>query len=76
VIERALILHPGERLGPAQLREPLAGAERGERDALADALERADGDKRRAAELLGVSYRTLARKVRQHDLEGFPRYRR
>ena len=76
VLERALILHPGERLGPAQLREPLAGAERGERDSLADALERADGDKHRAAELLGLSYRTLARKVRQHDLEGFPRYRR
>jgi DNA-binding NtrC family response regulator len=76
VLERASILHPGERLGPAQLRDPLAGAERGERDELADALERTDGDKRRAAELLGVSYRTLARKVRQHDLEGFPRYRR
>jgi DNA-binding NtrC family response regulator len=76
VLERTVILHPGERIGPAQLRGPLAGAERGERDEVAEALERAAGDKRRAAELLGVSYRTLARKVRQHDLEGFPRYRR
>ena len=76
VLERALILHPGERLGPPQLREPLAGAEGGERELVADALERAQGDKRRAAELLGVSYRTLARKVRRHDLEGYPRYRR
>jgi len=46
-----------------------------ERERLRRALVEADGDKRRAAELLGLSYRTLQRKVRQHDLEGVPHYR-
>jgi DNA-binding NtrC family response regulator len=76
VLERALILHPGTRLATAELREALSGAEHGERDEVAAALEEAAGDKHRAAELLGISYRTLARKVRQHDLQGYPRYRR
>jgi DNA-binding NtrC family response regulator len=76
VLERALILHPGGRLAVGELRGALAGAEAGERDVVAAALEQAAGDKHRAAELLGVSYRTLARKVRQHDLQGYPRYRR
>ncbi len=46
-----------------------------ERQRLRDALLEADGDKRRAAEILGTSYRTLQRKVRELDLEGFPKYR-
>ena len=29
----------------------------------------------RAAEILGTSYRTLQRRVRELDLEGYPRYR-
>jgi len=40
-----------------------------------EALVAADGDKRRAAEILGMSYRTLLRKVRELDLEGVPKYR-
>jgi DNA-binding NtrC family response regulator len=40
-----------------------------------EALVEADGDKRRAAEILGMSYRALLRKVKEHDLEGVPRYR-
>jgi hypothetical protein len=28
-----------------------------------------------AAEILGMSYRTVLRKVREHDLEGVPKYR-
>jgi DNA-binding NtrC family response regulator len=76
VLERAVILHPGSRLGVAEIREALLGAEQGEKQQVEDALEQAEGDKRRAAELLGTSYRTLLRKVRQYDLEGFPRYRR
>ena len=52
------------------------GGEPSERERLRRALVEADGDKRRAAELLGVSYRTLQRKVRHHDLEGVPHYRR
>jgi transcriptional regulator with GAF, ATPase, and Fis domain len=47
----------------------------GEREAVRRALVAAGGDKRRAAEILGVSYRTLQRRVREHDLEGVPKYR-
>ena len=51
------------------------GEAAGEREAVRRALVAAGGDKRRAAEILGVSYRTLQRRVREHDLEGVPRYR-
>jgi DNA-binding NtrC family response regulator len=76
VLERAAILHPGERLGALELKEAMVGAEQGERQQLEEALEKSGGDKRRAAAQLGLSYRTLLRKVRLYDLEGFPRYRR
>jgi len=76
VLERAAILRPGGRLGASDVEEALSGAEQGDRRQLEEALERFDGDKRRAAEELGISYRTLLRRVRQYDLEGFPRYRR
>jgi DNA-binding NtrC family response regulator len=76
VLERAAILHPGGRLGAAEVKEAMLGAELGERQQVEEALERSGGDKRRAASQLGMSYRTLLRKVRQYDLEGFPRYRR
>jgi DNA-binding NtrC family response regulator len=76
VLERAVILRAGGRLGVAEVEEALSGAEQGERRQLEEALERAGGDKRLAAEELGISYRTLLRRVRQYDLEGFPRYRR
>ncbi len=76
VLERAVILGEGERLGAGDLRALLAGpASEGDREAVRQALTEAGGDKRRAAELLGVSYRTLQRKVREHDLEGVPKYR-
>jgi transcriptional regulator with GAF, ATPase, and Fis domain len=39
------------------------------------ALKEADGDKHDAARILGVSYRTLQRRVKQYDLEGYPKYR-
>ena len=76
VLERAAILRPGGRLGTAEVEEALSGAEQGDRRQIEEALERADGDKRRAAAELGVSYRTLLRRVRQYDLEGYPRYRK
>jgi len=67
-------------LGPGAVDEPGAEAGRGEpaadeREAVRRALVAAGGDKRRAAEMLGISYRTLQRRVRAHDLEGVPRYR-
>ena len=72
-----MILHPGERLGAAELGPLLAPGEREEEEPtrLRRALEQSGGDKRRAAAQLGWSYRTLLRKVREHDLAGFPKYR-
>ena len=81
VLERAVILAEGSRLDRADLEPllaPLEDPEREERDeraTLRRALVEADGDKMRAAEILGISYRTLQRRVKAHDLEGVPRYR-
>ncbi|PYQ56788.1 MAG: transcriptional regulator [Acidobacteria bacterium] len=76
VLERAVILAEGPAIRAADLRpllRPLAGS--GERERVRQALIEAAGDKRRAAEILGMSYRALLRKVKEHDLEGVPRYR-
>src|SRR5579864_8451312 len=81
VLERALIMVDGPELHAADLL-PLLGAAAapsdlpgGERDRLRQALIDAAGDKRQAAGLLGISYRALLRKVKEHDLEGVPKYR-
>jgi DNA-binding NtrC family response regulator len=42
---------------------------------LRQALRDAGGDKRVAATALGMSYRTLLRRIEAHDLKGYPRYR-
>jgi DNA-binding NtrC family response regulator len=63
VLERAVILSETPAIRAA------------ERDKLRQALIEADGDKHRAAGILGISYRALLRKVKEHDLEGVPRYR-
>ena len=76
LLERAVILSERPRLSAAELRPllaPVPGDD--DRQQLRRALEEADGDKRRAAELLGVSYRTVLRRVAEYDLGGFPRYR-
>src|SRR3954451_12966340 len=76
VLERAVILAEGPALLATDLRpllRPLAGP--GERERIRQALIEAAGDKRRAAEMLAMSYRTLLRKVKEHDLEGVPKYR-
>ncbi|GMU63990.1 MAG: sigma-54-dependent Fis family transcriptional regulator [Acidobacteriota bacterium] len=88
VLERAVILHPGERLGAGAIEALLApgsAEERSEptpaRDApddaerVREALRAAAGDRHRAAAALGISYRTLLRRIREHDLAGFPDYR-
>ena len=46
-----------------------------EEDSIRQALIETDGDKKSAAERLSISYRTLQRKIREFDLEGFPHYR-
>jgi len=80
VLERAVILHPGERLGAneveALLAQSAAGEEATEHERLRAALEAAGGDKRRAAAALGWSYRKVLARVKELDLNGFPRYRR
>ena len=89
LLERAVILADDGRLDVAELQTLLEpGRERTvptsddpgetewpERERLKDVRRRTDGDKKAAAEALKMSYRTLQRKIRQHDLEGFPKYR-
>jgi DNA-binding NtrC family response regulator len=90
VLERAVILAEGPRLSAEMLQpwlEPLAAsADRTEgekvgggpgerRERLRRALIDCQGDKQRAAEQLGWSYRTLQRRVQEYDLEGVPQYR-
>ncbi|HLX10174.1 MAG TPA: sigma-54 dependent transcriptional regulator [Thermoanaerobaculia bacterium] len=81
LLERAVILGDGPELSPADLQSllgssaappPIAEAER---DRLRQALIDSAGDKRRAADRLGISYRALLKKVKEHDLEGVPKYR-
>jgi DNA-binding NtrC family response regulator len=76
ILERAVILSEGPTLRAADLR-PLLHllSPSGERDRVKQALIDTGGDKKKAADLLGMSYRTLQRKVKEHDLEGVPRYR-
>ena len=76
VLERAVILTEGPRIEAADLEPLLAPLEEaGERDRIKRALDEASGDRERAAELLGVSRRTLQRRIRRHDLGGYPEYR-
>ena len=76
VLERAIILAEDRQLRGGDL-APLLETDPppSERLRLRRALSAAGGDKRQAAEELGISYRTLQRKVRELDLEGFPKYR-
>ena len=46
-----------------------------ELERLRRALRESGGDKRSAATALGMSYRTLLRRIEEHDLKGYPRYR-
>ena len=76
VVERAVILSEDGTVGRAELEEliePLAKND--EREQLKALLLETNGDKHAAAQRLGVSYRTVQRRIRQYDLEGFPQYR-
>lgn len=78
LLERAVILADGPRLGAADLESLLAaggGRDETARAELCAALDRAGGDRHKAAELLGVSVRTLQRRIKRHELEGYPDYR-
>jgi DNA-binding NtrC family response regulator len=76
-LERALILSEGGVLGEKELRGILTPttSKRDWEGKIRHALAATGGDKQQAAESLGVSYRSLQRKIRQLDLEGFPKYR-
>ncbi len=76
LLERAFILADGPTLNGADVRALLSQSDRrAEVERLRQALREADGDKKRAAELLEMSYSTLLRRVKEHDLEGYPKYR-
>lgn len=76
LLERALILCESASLSRSDLRALMGKAGGGsEKQRVELALLEAAGDKRRAAELLGISYRTVLRRVRAYGLEGYPRYR-
>jgi len=84
VIERAILLEPGDRLGPKVLADllrppsrsadPFALPEGGvnlaelERELIREALERAGGNRTRAAELLGLTRDTLRYRLEKFDL--------
>jgi DNA-binding NtrC family response regulator len=89
-LERAVILADGPELPAADLLALLgAGAPvppslpaagpgappAADRERVHQALVATGGDKRLAAELLGIGYRALLKKVKDYDLEGVPRYR-
>lgn len=75
LLERALILSEGPRLDAPQLAPLLRQVAVDEAAAVRQALHATGGDKQAAASRLGISYRTLQRKVKQFDLEGVPKYR-
>ena len=76
VLERAVILHPGGTVRTADLALLLGGPEGDDEPGrIRRALEATDGDRHRAASLLGMSVRSLQRRIRELDLGGVPRYR-
>jgi DNA-binding NtrC family response regulator len=74
VLERAAIVAEGESLSVTDLAGPAAPpgstTADGERNRIAAALEAAAGDHQQAAHALGISYRTLMRRLDQYDLRG------
>jgi transcriptional regulator with AAA-type ATPase domain/tetratricopeptide (TPR) repeat protein len=77
VMKRVAALHPGEGEIAAQVllpflsherREPAPGAPLDGRAAILDAMERAGGNRSRAAELLGVSRKTFYARLKRHDI--------
>ena len=76
VLERAMIVNDSARLGAAEVRPLLSALGGGnDRQRVCEALSQSKGDKRQAAGLLGISYRTLQRRIKEYDLGGFPEYR-
>ena len=55
--------------GDARAIEPLLSLRDRERDAIVDALDRVGGNRRKAADILGISARTLYRKLKEYGIE-------
>lgn len=86
VLERCLILGERSSLDRPELEgvvgkrssappTPELAPDDSEREKVRAALRASGGDKTQAAAALGISYRTLLRRVRELDLEGYPKYR-
>ena len=73
-VERALILSDGS-WQKSDIDLLLQDEEESLEDRIRQALLDTDGDKKEAAGLLDMSYRTLQRRIKELDLEGFPKYR-
>ncbi len=68
--------HPANSQDPAAIRvpenaaiEPLPSLKDREREAIEQALDRVGGNRRKAAAILGISTRTLYRKLNEYDLQ-------
>lgn len=76
VVTTAAVLSETYEIGPAclpaEMREPgmVTGLDGVERRAILDALNTTDGHQQRAADMLGISRRTLSRKLRLYRVEG------
>jgi DNA-binding NtrC family response regulator len=71
VIERAVVLSSDHVLGPEQLElgfRTAALAPTSERERIIDALRQAAGNQTRAAEILGISRRTLVTRLKDYDI--------
>jgi DNA-binding NtrC family response regulator len=55
--------------GPVPIDQPLANLDRLEQRAILDTLAKTNGHQQRAAELLGISRRTLSRKLKLYGME-------
>ena len=83
VLERAVILAEESLLDANALRPllhptaaPAESPATSSEATVRQALLEADGEKQRAAKALGISPRTLQRRIKEFDLEGYPKYRR
>lgn len=75
VLERLVIVGGGGEVTASDARAALGEPELDPEQQLRDALLAADGDREEAAAQLGISVRTLQRRIRKYDLGGFPEYR-